>query len=378
MIEPVDYIKSINRYAGVQPVKKNKQVITNSKQIIKIDGNENPYGLPADVRLSEEDYTTVQLYPDPLASEVVEALTKKENLSTENIFVSAGSDELIDLLIRGYVKKNESVLTISPTFGMYQYLAEVNGVTFKSVPMELSISNNSAIAEYAIQKETFFQEAKKTKIVFIARPNNPDGQVIDSDFIKKLLSLPILVVIDEAYIEFSNEKSMANEVSSYENLIILRTFSKAYALGGARIGYGIVPQSVRRTLLSIKQPYNVNGIAQILAYKALKNTKISENTKKIIQTRDKFFASLINLAENQQLFKVHTSEASYILLTFFDYTVAKEFYLYMRENGIFIRFYDSKAKFTNVRISIGLDDQMDNVINKIKGFLDEGPNYDSN
>ena len=373
MIEPLEYIKSINRYAGVQPVKKANNESLEPSKIIKIDGNENPYGLPADIRLSEDDYNTIQLYPDPLSSDIVEAIAEKENLSIENIFVSAGSDELLDLLIRGYVNKNETVLTISPTFGMYQYLAEVNGVNFKSMPMELKISNESVKTEYVLNKEAFFQEASKCKIAFIARPNNPDGQVIDSAFIKKLLSLPILVAIDEAYIEFSSKESLVNEVKAYDNLVILRTFSKSYALGGVRIGYGILPASVKRTFLSIKQPYNVNGIAQILAYKAYNSSKIFENTQKIIQTRNNFLSDLLSIAEKQQLFKVHASEASYVLLTFLEYTTAKNFYLYMKKRGIYIRFYDKKDKFTNVRISIGLDKQMEEVIRQISLFIYEGP-----
>lgn len=373
MIEPLDYIKSINRYAGVQPVKKISKESLDSSQIIKIDGNENPYGLPPDIRLTDEDYNTIQFYPDPLSSELVQIIAEKEHLLEENIFISAGSDELLDLLIRGYVEKNECVLTIAPTFGMYEYLAEVNGVQFKSIPMKLNISPESCIGEYVLDQELFFNEAKKSKIVFIARPNNPDGQIIDADFINKLLTLNVLVVIDEAYIEFSNEQSLANEVNNYENLVLLRTFSKAYALGGARIGYGLVPKSVMQTLLSIKQPYNVNGIAQKLALRALTNPTIPQNTQKIILTRTKFFYSLIEIANKQQLFKVHASEGSYILLTFMEYSIAKKFYLYMKKKGIYIRFYDSKENFTNIRISIGLDTQMDEVTKEIKLFLKEVP-----
>ncbi len=367
MIKPVKSVQAINRYKGVQPAKKES---SNTPEKIKLDGNENPYGLPVSIRLSEADYQSLQLYPDPLSSELTELIASKEKLSADNVFVSSGSDELIDLLIRGYVEKDELVLTISPTFGMYQYLAEVNGVKFKSIEMELQETSTVNVVRYQLDEELFLQEAEKAKLIFLARPNNPDGQLVPIEFILQLLRLNVLVTIDEAYIDFATQPTLVNYLKEYENLILLRTFSKAYALGGVRIGYGLLSKDIKDTLLTIKQPYNVNTIAQKLASTAFNSQAIINNVQKMIKTRKYFISELIKLASDQEVFQLHLSEGPYVLLTFSDRNRAFSFYQFMKNNGILIRYYDPKATTTNIRISIGQDNQMTTVLSHINMFLE--------
>ncbi|MHA1984158.1 MAG: pyridoxal phosphate-dependent aminotransferase, partial [Candidatus Hodarchaeales archaeon] len=274
MIDPVKHIRKIVAYSGTSPIQQDKAGI--SDQIIKLDGNENPFGLPSGVIEDISSYNDLHLYPDPLSLELAKFIARKEKLSIENVFISAGADELIDLLIRAFVENSDTVLSISPTFGMYRYLSEVNGVNFKSVSMKLAVSDDKRNIKFVLDQKGFIKEANKAKMIFLARPNNPDGQMLDTNFIIQLLQLNILVVIDEAYIEFANEKSLVKLIQEHKNLIILRTFSKAYALGGIRVGYGLISPEIRKILLKIKQPYNVNILGQRLALKSINSRKVKE------------------------------------------------------------------------------------------------------
>jgi histidinol-phosphate aminotransferase len=161
-------------------------------------------------------------------------------------------------------------------------------------------------------------------------------------------------------------------VNKYNNIVILRTFSKAYALGGIRIGYGLMPPEIRNTLNSVKQPYNVNVVGQKLALKVLDSPVIRKNIKKIIRNREAFFENLVTLGRKNSLFRIHKSKGSYILLSFIDWGVANNFYRFMKKNGILIRIFNSKNLEPNVRISIGQEDQMKVVISMIKLFLENG------
>lgn len=367
MIKPVKSVQAIVRYKGVQPATKESTI---SGEVLKLDGNENPYGLPDSIRLSEEDYKSLHLYPDPLSSELVTLIATKEKLAINNIFVAAGSDELIDLLIHGYVEPDELVLTVSPTFGMYKYLAEVNGVLFKSIDMELQETSIEKVVQYNLNHEKFLKEAELAKIIFLARPNNPDGQMLSKEFIRKLLSLNVLVVIDEAYIEFTDKPSLVTLVNTYDNLVLLRTFSKAYALGGVRIGYGIMSSEIKETLLTIKQPYNVNVLAQKLAYMSIQSSDVVDNVQKIIQTRNTFISKLKELVKRQIVFAIHISEGPYVLLTFYDSQKGQSFYQFMRQNNILIRYYDPKDHITNIRISISQREHMEKVLAYIRKFIE--------
>jgi histidinol-phosphate aminotransferase len=361
MIDPVKHIRKIVAYSGTSPIQQDKAGI--SDQIIKLDGNENPFGLPSGVIEDISSYNDLHLYPDPLSLELAKFIARKEKLSIENVFISAGADELIDLLIRAFVENSDTVLSISPTFGMYRYLSEVNGVNFKSVSMKLAVSDDKRNIKFVLDQKGFIKEANKAKMIFLARPNNPDGQMLDTNFIIQLLQLNILVVIDEAYIEFANEKSLVKLIQEHKNLIILRTFSKAYALGGIRVGYGLISPEIRKILLKIKQPYNVNILGQRLALKSINSRKVKENITKIKKLRDEFHESLINLVIKFPFFHVHESQGSYILITFDNPIITKNLFSFLVENNVLTRFYDKKILKNSIRISVGKESQINKVIN---------------
>ena len=367
-IKPVDHIKSTRSYNGVKSIELIAEELNiPAKEIIKLDGNENPYPPLPEVLAALRSLENVSYYPDMLSSNLLKILAEKENLKPENFIIGSGSDELIELLIRAFVSPSDTVLTFSPTFGMLSFLAQVYGVSFKEIPQKLV--KQEIFAQYIIDESKFIEAAKEAKIIFLTRPNNPDGQVVSEEFIKNLISLPVLVIIDEAYIEFSNFQSLAKWVPQYENFVVLRTFSKAYGLGGLRVGYGIMPKDIRDILLSIKQPYNVNIAGQKAALSALTSPLVNERVKEMKKIKSWFIEQLISLQKQFKCFWIHHSEACYVLLTFKSVDISKNLYKQLYLKGILVRYYSSSDMVNNLRISIGLQKQMEKVIEEFKIFL---------
>jgi len=370
-IKTVNHLASIKSYEGVKPL----EIIAEElnipvANIIKLDGNENPYDPLPEVIATLSSLKNISFYPDTLSSNLIQVLAKKENLEVNNFIASSGSDELIELLIRAYANPDEIVLSVSPTFGMISFLTQVHGINHVSVPQQ--IIKKESFARYILDENQFLDAARRAKIVFIARPNNPDGNVVSEKFIERLISLPVLVIIDEAYIEFSDFQSLAKWVPKHENIVVLRTFSKAYGLGGLRVGYGIMPSDIRNVLISIKQPYNVNIAGQKAAISALSSPLVNQRITEIKKIRE-WFINQLNLLQNQfKNFWIHRSEACYVLLTFESPEIPKKLYKFLYSKGILVRYYSSSDMVNNLRISIGLQENMVKVIDEIKLFLKGG------
>lgn len=370
-IKTVDHLASIKSYVGV----KSLEVIAEElnipiSKIIKLDGNENPYDPLPEVIAALSSLKNISYYPDTLSSNLVQVLSKKENIEANNFFISSGSDELIELLLRAYANPFDSVLSVSPTFGMISFLTQVLGINHITVPQQ--IVKRGSFAHYVLDENQFLDDASRSKIVFIVRPNNPDGNVVSQQFIERLISLPILVLIDEAYIEFSNSQSLAKLVPQYDNLVVLRTFSKAYGLGGLRVGYGIMQSDIRNVLLSIKQPYNVNIAGQKAAIAALSSPLVNQRIEEMKKTRDWFIDQLKLLQNEYKSFWIHPSEACYVLLTFESPTIPRNLSEYLYSKGILVRYYSSLDMVNNLRISIGLQEKLEKVIAEIKLFFKGG------
>jgi len=370
-IKTVDHLALIKSYNGVKPL----EIIAEElniplEKIIKLDGNENPYEALPEVVATLSSLKNISNYPDMICSNLIKSLAKKENLDANNFIISAGSDELIELLIKAYGNPSDTVLSVSPTFGMISFLAQVHGIKYEVVPQQLV--KKESFAHYVLDEDQFIDVAKRSKIVFIARPNNPDGNVVSEKFIERLVSLPVLVIIDEAYIEFSDSQSLAKWVSQYENFVVLRTFSKAYGLGGLRVGYGILPNDIRKVLISIKQPYNVNIAGQKAAFAALSSPLVDQRVTEMKKTREWFISQLCLLQKQFKNFLIHPSEACYVLLTFESPEIPKNLYEYLYSKGILVRYYSSSDMINNLRISIGLQENMVKVIDELKLFLKGG------
>ena len=370
-IKTVDHLASIKSYEGVKSLEIIAQELNIPvAKIIKLDGNENPYDPLPEVIATLSSLKNISHYPDTLSSHLIQGLAKKEKLEVNNFIIGSGSDELIELLIRAYANPFDTILSVSPTFGMISFLSQVHGIKYVAFPQQLV--KKDSFAHYFLDENQFLDVARRSKIVFIVRPNNPDGNVVSEKFIERLVSLPVLVIIDEAYIEFSNFQSLAKWVPQYENLVVLRTFSKAYGLGGLRVGYGIMPKDIRKVVLSIKQPYNVNIAGQKAAISALSSPLVDQRIIEMKKTREWFINQLRLLQNQHKNFWIHPSEACYVLLTFESPEISKNLFKHLYSKGILVRYYSSSDMINNLRISIGLQENMVKVIDEIKLFLKGG------
>ncbi|MCO5610552.1 hypothetical protein L7F22_064791 [Adiantum nelumboides] len=193
------------------------------KDIVKLDANENPYGPPPEVLQALGQLEFPYIYPDPESRRLRTALSKDSGLEAEHILVGCGADELIDLIMRCTLEPGESIIDCPPTFTMYVFDADVNGAKVITVPRR---------SDFSIDVDGIRKAVKQhhPKVVFLTSPNNPDGSVIAEADLLEILQLPVLVVLDEAYVEFSGEPSRLTWVKKHENLIVLRTFSKRAGL----------------------------------------------------------------------------------------------------------------------------------------------------
>ena len=246
--------------------------------MIFLDANENPFE------------NGVNRYPDPQQMSVKAILAKQKNVKLNQILLGNGSDEVLDLLFRAFCEpKVDNVITLPPTYGMYGVLANINAVENK----EVLLSN-----DFQPQIEKIMADVNEnTKIIFLCSPNNPTGNSFSDESVVYLLqNFKGLVVIDEAYIDFSNKESWINELDEYPNLVITQTLSKAYGLAGIRLGICYASTEVISVLNKIKPPYNVNELSQKRALERLADTdKISAEIASIIRQREDLLEVLLHV-----------------------------------------------------------------------------------
>jgi histidinol-phosphate aminotransferase len=329
------------------------------EDIIKLDANENPYGPPPEVMEALGSIQFPYVYPDPESRRLREALAQDSGLESEYILVGCGADELIDLIMRCVLDPGDKIVDCPPTFTMYEFDASVNGALTIKVPRKPDFSLN---VEHII--EVVKQE--KPKCIFLTSPNNPDGSIIDDGDLLKILELPILVVLDEAYIEFSKIESKMSWVKKHDNLIILRTFSKRAGLAGLRVGYGAFPLSIIKYLWRAKQPYNVSVAAEVSACAALQNPTYLENVKNaLVKERDRLF----DLLKEVPFLKPFPSHSNFILCEVTSGFEAKKVKEDLAEMGVMIRHYSNKELKGYVRVSVGKPEHTDALMNGLNKLL---------
>ncbi len=265
-------------------------------RFILLDANESPFG-------------TYNRYPDAENVQLKQKLAKLNKVDAANIFLGNGSDELIDLLMRIFCEPaKEVIMVFNPSFVMYDIYAKMNNVAVEKLQLNSDFQLNKT--EFADALTT-----TKAKLLFLCSPNNPTGNSID-DLEFYIQSFKGIVVVDEAYIEFSSKESAVNLLQKYPNLIVLKTLSKAYGMAGLRIGVGISSSEIASFINRLKPPYNVSSESQRLALQQLQNEKEqAENIRIILSEKEKLKNGL---AENKEVVKIYPSDANFFLIEFKD------------------------------------------------------------
>jgi histidinol-phosphate aminotransferase len=286
---------------------------------VYLDANENPYG---SVGVSGK----YNRYPDPLQLKLKEKIAELKACNSNQLFLGNGSDEPIDLLLRVFCKpQKDSIILLPPTYGMYQVSADINHVKVVNVPLS---------RDFQIQKKRVLEAiAPESKVIFFCSPNNPSGNSLNREDILEITKIfHGLVVVDEAYIDFSEQKSFVQDLKSYPNLVVLQTFSKAWGLAGIRLGMAFASPEIISILNKVKYPYNINTLTQQVALKALQKEEVKNKlVSKIIKQRNMLVEYLL---ESQLVEKIYPTDANFILVKT---PKGKEIYDSLVEKGIIVR-----------------------------------------
>ena len=261
--------------------------------VVFLDANENPFE------------NGVNRYPDPMQKTVKSELTKIKGVAQENILLGNGSDEVIDLILRAFCEpKEDNIITLPPSYGMYDVSANLNNINIKEVPLKENFQPNVAKILETVDAHT--------KVIFLCSPNNPSGNLFDYANVKAIVEgFNGLVVVDEAYIDFASEPSWVTRLSKHPNLIVSQTMSKAYGMAGIRLGVCYASKEIIAVLNKIKPPYNVNELTQQKAFERLLDYEdVQEEIDAILVERDNLE---IALKEISFIEKIYPSDANFLL-----------------------------------------------------------------
>ncbi|MDQ0476330.1 histidinol-phosphate transaminase [Chryseobacterium sp. MDT2-18] len=311
--------------------------VENKNQFILLDANENPFG-------------NFNRYPDAENVRLKQKLAEINKVETGNLFLGNGSDELIDLIMRIFCDPGkDSVMVFNPSFVMYEIYAKMNNVQVEKLQLN---------SEFQLDKKEFENAISKTqaKILFLCSPNNPTGNSVD-DLEYFIQSFNGIVVVDEAYIEFSPLESTVSLLNQYPNLIVLKTLSKAYGMAGLRIGVGISSVEIAAFFNRFKPPYNISSESQRLALEQLeKEDEQAENIQTILAEKEKLKKGL---AENKEVVKIYPSHANFFLVEFKD---AEKVYQKLQEANIYTSLRHPQLK-NCLRLSVGKPEENLKVLN---------------
>ena len=332
-------IKSLEAYSSARDEFK-----AMSSEFVFIDANENPFD------------TGLNRYPDPQQTLVKEALSKLKGISEEQILLGNGSDEVLDLIFRVFCEPRvDNVIVLPPTYGMYEVLANTNAIELVKIPLVENFQPNV--------KEIIKGQDAKTKLLFLCSPNNPTANSFDANKIETLIKeFNGIVVIDEAYIDFSIEDSWLCRLDEFPNLIVTQTLSKAYGLASIRLGICYASKEIISILNKIKPPYNVNQLTQDVALQSLFNQeKVKNEIAIIISERNQLIRDLQNV---EIVEKVYSSDANFLLVQVDDANLR---YKQLVKLGIIVRNRTTQILCDNcLRFTVGTPDENKKLINTLK------------
>lgn len=367
------------------------------EEIVKLDANENPYGPSPKAREALANAAFLNIYPDPDNTFLREALAKFTGMPKERLFPGAGADELIDLVLRATITPGDVVINCPPSFGMYPFSSDVNAAQLIEVPRRTDFSLDVPAIKAAVRSNP------RAKVLFVCSPNNPDGSLITDEDLRRLLALPVLVVLDEAYVEFTSSPQPPSPESNYDsgegvagtppllttsvrreerglggealgevghitwtldypNLAVFRTFSKLAGLAGLRVGYGAFPEWLLPQLWKIKQPYNVNVAATLTAVASLEDiATLQDNLGKLIAERERLSNALSEIG----FLKPYLSYSNFVLCRVLDCD-ARLLKLALERQGILVRYFDKPGLRDCIRISVGKPEHTEALIEALK------------
>lgn len=337
----VDPSEELARKAGIKP-----------EDVIRLNANENPYG-PLDKVSAALSGLPLHLYPDPNQRKLRAALGEYTGQPVERIMAGAGGDEIIDLLMRLFIAPGQKVLDCEPTFGMYSFSARLAEAEIVSVPR-----NSTWDIDIPAMLEAIDDSAR---IVFLASPNNPTGNLLTERDARALLKTGVIVCVDETYYEFSGS-TLSPLLDEYENLVILRSFSKWAGIAGLRVGYAIASSELVGHLMDIKQPYNINIAGEAAVLAALEHRgELLERTATLIEQRKRLEA----VVDEFPGISYYPSEANFLLCRF-ERRTAEEAYVGLAQRGIFVRRFPQTVLDSSLRISTGTPEQTDLLIDALR------------
>lgn len=323
---------------------------------IYLNANENPYITFEKKELENLFYNyNYNRYPNSSYKNLRNAIAQKNHINSENIITTNGSDELIQLIIIAFSKENDSILSCEPTFSQYCKISSNLGRNY------IGISPKGNL-ELDIRKAIKTIKEVQPKIIFLCYPNNPTGELIDEKLIHEIIKTSNgIVVIDEAYIEFTDFTNL-KLIDKYDNLIIMRTLSKAYGLASLRIGYGVSINKHIQKLDSMRMPFNISGISEYIASNILEKIDFKKYNTYIINEKKRILKILDEL--NMNYFK---SDSNFILL---DSPYNKEIFDYCKRENIYIRDFDTKYLINFIRFSIGTAEENSKFIKILRDVVE--------
>jgi histidinol-phosphate aminotransferase len=310
-----------------------------AKAEIYLDANENPY------------QNGINRYPDPYQKELKSKIAQIKNIAVSNIFLGNGSDEVIDLVLRAFCEpKEDNIIITPPTYGMYKVAAELNNVQIKESLLNTDFSLNA--------DDLLSKIDTNTKVVILCSPNNPSGNCMDDEVVQQILQQNCLVLIDEAYIDFSERASWIAKLDQYPNLIISQTLSKAYGMAGIRVGMCFASEEIIQVMNKIKPPYNINELSQQKAIEVLNNKRRNKSVKEfILKNKNTLYNELSKL---ECVKKIYPSEANFFLVKMKD---ADTVYNKLLDKSIVIRDRSNQPNCNNcLRITVGTEFENEKLI----------------
>ena len=310
-----------------------------------LDANENPFG----------DYNR---YPDPYQKALKAEISKLKNIDASKIFLGNGSDEVIDLLMRIFAEpKKDKILVFNPTYGMYEVSANINDVEVVSYPL-----NQDFQIEFSDELAQILKD-ENLKLVFVCSPNNPSGNLIARNSILEILNkFNGIVVVDEAYEDFSKEDSWISEINNYPQLVVMQTFSKAWGMAGLRVGMAFAQKDILDLMNKVKPPYNISILNQKEVFNSLQNQeKFKENLNEILEQRTFLEIELLNFSFVK---KIYPSDANFLLV---EVENADQLYNYLVDEKIIIR-NRNKVVENCVRITIGNAEENQKLLRSLEKF----------